>query len=178
MKSIFEKIAMAFYAAFKRIERKAEWLDYQQLRKQFKNIGTTSIFPFIDYEVLGPQYIEIGEGCSFGRRFRLCVYDKYVNQTFHPRISIGNGVHIGNDCHIGCIDSIKIGNGVLMASRITILDHFHGYINESDLFTPPSKRPLSSKPVVIGNDVWIGEGVAIMPVLPLVTMSLLVPMPW
>lgn len=137
MKSIFEKIAMAFYAVFKRIERKAEWLDYQQLRKQFKNIGSTSIFPFMDYEVLGPQYIEIGDGCGFGRRLRLCVYDKYVNQTFSPRISIGNGVHIGNDCHIGCIDSIKIGNGVLMASRITILDHLHGYINESDLFTPP-----------------------------------------
>lgn len=137
MKSIFEKIAMAFYAAFKRIERKAEWLDYQQLRKQFKNIGSTSIFPFMDYEVLGPQYIEIGDGCGFGRRLRLCVYDKYVNQTFRPRISIGNGVHIGNDCHIGCIDSIKIGNGVLMASRITILDHLHGYINQSDLSTPP-----------------------------------------
>lgn len=163
MKSIFEKIAMAFYAAFKRIERKAEWLDYQQLRKQFKNIGSTSIFPFLDYEVLGPQYIEIGDGCGFGRRLRLCAYDEYVNQTFSPRISIGNGVHIGNDCHIGCINSIKIGNGVLMASRITILDHLYGFINESDLFTPPSKRPLSSKPVVIGDNVWIGEGVAIMP---------------
>lgn len=28
---------------------------------------------------------------------------------------------------------------------------------------PPSKRPLSSKPVDIGNNVWIGEGVCIMP---------------
>lgn len=137
MKSIFENIAMAFYAVFKRIERKAEWLDYQQLRKQFKNIGSTSFFPFMDYEVLGAKYIEIGEGCGFGRRLRLCVYDKYANQIFSPRISIGNGVHIGNDCHIGCIDSIKIGDGVLMASRITILDHLHGYINDSDLFTPP-----------------------------------------
>lgn len=163
MKSIFVRIAMALYAVFKRIERKAEWLDYQQLRKRFKKIGSTSIFPFMDYEVLGPQYIEIGEGCGFGRRFRLCAYDEYASQTFSPRISIGNGVHICNDCHIGCIDSIKIGDGVLMASRITILDHFHGYINHSDLFTPPSKRPLSCKPVVIGNNVWIGEGVEVMP---------------
>lgn len=163
MKSLLENIAMCFYRNFKRIERKAEWLDYQQLRKQFKNIGSTSIFPFMDYEVLGPQYIEIGEGCGFGRRLRLCAYNNYVNQSFTPKLSIGNGVHIGNDCHIGCIDSIKIGDGVLMASRITILDHLHGFINESDLFTPPSKRPLSSKPVVIGDNVWIGEGVAIMP---------------
>lgn len=31
------------------------------------------------------------------------------------------------------------------------------------LILPPSKRPLSSKPVVIGDNVWIGEGVVIMP---------------
>lgn len=154
---------MCFYRNFKRIERKAEWLDYQNLRRQFKSIGTTSIFPFMDYEVLGPEYIEIGEGCGFGRRLRLCAYNNYVNQSFTPKLSIGNGVHIGNDCHIGCIDSIKIGDGVLMASRITILDHFHGSITRQDIFTPPSKRPLSSKPVVIGKNVWIGEGVAIMP---------------
>lgn len=163
MKSLLENIAMCFYRNFKRIERKAEWLDYQNLRRQFKSIGATSIFPFMDYEVLGPEYIEIGEGCGFGRRLRLCAYNNYVNQSFTPKLSIGNGVHIGNDCHIGCIDSIKIGDGVLMASRITILDHFHGSITRQDFFTPPSKRPLSCKPVVIGKNVWIGEGVAIMP---------------
>lgn len=163
MKSLLENIAMCFYRNFKRIERKAEWLDYQNLRRQFKSIGATSIFPFMDYEVLGPEYIEIGEGCGFGRRLRLCAYNNYVNQSFTPKLSIGNGVHIGNDCHIGCIDSIKIGDGVLMASRITILDHFHGSITRQDFFSPPSKRPLSCKPVVIGKNVWIGEGVAIMP---------------
>lgn len=163
MKSLLENIAMCFYRNFKRIERKAEWLDYQNLRRQFKSIGATSIFPFMDYEVLGPEYIEIGEGCGFGRRLRLCAYNNYVNQSFTPKLSIGNGVHIGNDCHIGCIDSIKIGDGVLMASRITILDHFHGSITRQGFFSPPSKRPLSCKPVVIGKNVWIGEGVAIMP---------------
>lgn len=137
MKSLLENIAMCFYRNFKRIERKAEWLDYQNLRRQFKSIGATSIFPFMDYEVLGPEYIEIGEGCGFGRRLRLCANNNYVNQSFTPKLSIGNGVHIGNDCHIGCIDSIKIGDGVLMASRITILDHFHGSITRQDFFTPP-----------------------------------------
>lgn len=142
MKSLLENIAMCFYRNFKRIERKAEWLDYQNLRRQFKSIGATSIFPFMDYEVLGPEYIEIGEGCGFGRRLRLCAYNNYVNQSFTPKLSIGNGVHIGNDCHIGCIDSIKIGDGVLMASRITILDHFHGSITRQDFFTPPHLSDL------------------------------------
>ena len=50
-----------------------------------------------------------------------------------------------------------------MASRIFITDHFHGSVNKSDILTPPSKRPLSSKPVCIGNNVWIGEGVCVMP---------------
>lgn len=163
MKILFEKLAMTVYVIAKRIERKAQWIEYQKLRKQFKKIGESSFFPYMDYQVYNPQYIEIGEGSNFGHRFRINAYDKYSIQSFQPNISIGDNVHIGNDVYIGCINSIKIGNGVLMASRITILDHFHGSINQSDIFTPPSKRPLSSKPVVIGDNTWIGEGVAIMP---------------
>lgn len=88
---------------------------------------------------------------------------KYGEQKFSPKLIIGNDVVINDFCHIGCVNEVMIGNNVLVASRVTILDHFHGNITTSDLLTPPSKRPLSSKPVCIGNNVWIGEGVCIMP---------------
>lgn len=133
---ILEIIALKFYSIFERIERKAQWNKYQKMRNNFKAIGTDSMFPFMDYDVLNPQYMEIGNGCSFGHRFRMCAYDNYGKQKFQPKIKIGNGVHICNDCHILGIDSIVIGNGVLMASSIFITDHFHGNITSSDLFTP------------------------------------------
>jgi acetyltransferase-like isoleucine patch superfamily enzyme len=47
---------------------------------------------------------------------------------------------------------------------VYISDHSHGEINSSILSTIPVERPLISKgSVVIENNVWIGEGVCILP---------------
>lgn len=47
---------------------------------------------------------------------------------------------------------------------VYISDHFHGEINATELSTPPAFRALYSKgPVVIQDNVWIGEGVVILP---------------
>ena len=68
-----------------------------------------------------------------------------------------------HNCHIGCIDSINIGNNVLLGSKVYISDHYHGNITKNDIDIPPLLRPLSSKPIKIGNNVWIGDNVCIMP---------------
>ena len=71
---------------------------------------------------------------------------------------------MSTDVHIGCIDEVRIGNNVLMASRIYISDHFHGNTSIETLKLAPLERPLISKgPVIIEDNVWIGEGVCIMP---------------
>ena len=67
------------------------------------------------------------------------------------------------DCHIGCINEVKIGARVLIASRVYISDHSHGGTTLKDLSVPPNERLLQSKgPVIIEDDVWLGEGVAVM----------------
>ena len=68
-----------------------------------------------------------------------------------------------HNCHIGCIESIEIGDNVLLGSKVYVTDHFHGSITKEDIDVPPILRPLSSKPVKIGNNVWIGDNVCIMP---------------
>lgn len=51
-----------------------------------------------------------------------------------------------------------------MASRIYISDHSHGNVSIEDLEHVPAMRPLYSKgPVIIEDNVWIGEGVCILP---------------
>jgi lipopolysaccharide O-acetyltransferase len=56
---------------------------------------------------------------------------------------------------------------VLIASCVFISDHNHGRYDELDMASspavPPADRPLSSKPVRIGNNVWLGEYVCILP---------------
>ena len=45
-----------------------------------------------------------------------------------------------------------------------ITDNSHGRFCEQELNIPPNRRPIYSKgPVVIGNNVWLGEKSSIMP---------------
>jgi acetyltransferase-like isoleucine patch superfamily enzyme len=114
--------------------------------------------------IKNPQYISIGKKFSALYNLRLEAWDKYETQTFTPELTIGEWVSMGTDVHIGCINKVVIGNHVLMASRIYISDHAHGDTTAEDFALPPIKRPLVSRgPVIIEDNVWIGEGACIMP---------------
>ncbi|WP_248922239.1 DapH/DapD/GlmU-related protein [Olsenella intestinalis] len=80
-------------------------------------------------------------------------------------LEIGEGCKMNDRVHIVAHESVRIGDSVLMASNIFISDTSHGSFTE-DASSPdvaPDDRPLVTKPTAIGNNVWIGEGVCIMP---------------
>lgn len=71
------------------------------------------------------------------------------------RIEIGAGTVIHPHVHIGAIDKVRIGRGVLMASNVYITDHDHDWSDpEAPVIT---NRRAVAAPVEIGNFVWIGE---------------------
>ncbi|MDP1842845.1 MAG: acyltransferase [Sediminibacterium sp.] len=129
----------------------------------FKKIGNDVYFPN-NRIVKNPQYISIGN-CFFAlQNLRLEAWDKYGSIEYAPEIIIGNNVCFNTDVHIGAINKVFIGDNVLIASRVYISDHSHGEITAEAIKLPPSKRALFSKgPVIIENNVWIGEGVSILP---------------
>lgn len=120
------------------------------------SIGTDAFFR-------GMKYMEIGDNSYFGKNAWVEAIDNYQNQTFQPRLVIGNNFSMQYNCHIGCIECIEIGDDVLFGSKVYITDHFHGNITRDDIDVPPAQRPLSSKPVKIGKNVWIGDNVTILP---------------
>jgi acetyltransferase-like isoleucine patch superfamily enzyme len=110
-----------------------------------------------------PHYISIGDNVIINERHRFEAWDSYLEDTFSPQIIIGNNVCFNTDIHIGCINKIVIGDNCLFGSRIYITDHDHGTTSSSDLSLPPIQRKLYSKgPVIIENNVYVGEGVAIL----------------
>lgn len=128
-----------------------------------KNSLGSNIF---EYPVIlkGPKYIELGRGFSARARLRIEAWDRYRSHQFEPVIKIGNDVNINFDCHIGAINRVEIGNNVLVGSRVLIIDHNHGEIMKASFELSPIERPLfSAGPVIIHDNVWIGEGVAILP---------------
>lgn len=131
----------------------------KQLKKCGKN--PTILFPISS---TGLKYIEIGDNFALYSRSRLEAYSKHLNTNYDPKLIIGNNVRIGSDCHIGCVNKIIIGNNVLIANKVFISDHSHGDTNVESLILPPNSRKVISKgPIVIEDNVWIGESVAIMP---------------
>lgn len=136
----------------------------QYIIKQFKMCGKN---PFIQYSLTstyGLEHISIGDDFYASSGLILEAYDTHHDNKYNPEIIIGNNVRIGNNCHIGCVNKINIGNNVLIASKVFITDHFHGDTTIESLKLPPNSRKVISKgPVIIEDNVWIGEGVAIMP---------------
>lgn len=113
--------------------------------------------------LIGSQYISIGNS-KIGKEAILTAYDYVAGHSFTPEITIGEDCNIGEFCHITAINSITIGNGVLTGRWVTITDNSHGQTTFEDLQIPPLKRkPYSKGPVVIGNNVWIGDKATILP---------------
>jgi acetyltransferase-like isoleucine patch superfamily enzyme len=114
--------------------------------------------------LLGCKYISIGEKVGIGTRSVITAWDNYEGDTFSPEITIGNNVWIGDESHITVINSVKIGNNVLMGKKITITDNSHGNNTLEEVNTAPNKRQLYSKgPVIIEDNVWIGDKATILP---------------
>lgn len=158
-----QKIKLFFFSQYELFLKRKALNKKEELISQFNKIGI-EFRPSNDYFIHNPKYIKIGSKFRFKDRFRMEAIDNYKNQLFTPSIVIGDNVAFNSDIHIGCINNIEIGDNCLFASRIFITDHNHGDSTIEMLKIIPEQRPLISKgPVIIKNNVWVGEGAAILP---------------
>lgn len=81
-----------------------------------------------------------------------------------PFLKIGSHCAFGAFNHITCANKVIIGDYCLTGKWGTITDNSHGETDYNSLCLPPSKRLIISKgPVIIGNNVWIGDKATILP---------------
>ena len=130
-------------------------------RPRFKRLDGQVRFP---REIRGGKYISVGEGTVILRDAILTAWDRYGKQTFTPSLTIGRNCALGEHIHLSACNSITIGDNVLTGRYVYISDNSHGRTDGTELDLHPLDRELYSKgPVVIGNNVWIGERVCILP---------------
>ena len=111
----------------------------------------------------GGKHIAIGDDTIIQRHSILGCWTSYHDQTFSPSITIGNNCNIGEYCHITAINKIVIGDGLLTGRFVLISDNSHGGLSQEEAVIPPAARKLVSKgPVIIGNNVWIGDKATIL----------------
>lgn len=115
------------------------------------------------FYIRGKKYIQIGKLFTSGVGLRIDAFPLREKIC----IEIGENVQVNDYVHISAIDSVKIGNNVLIGSKVLITDHNHGFYGVNNIHDnpaiPPLKRRLSYLPVEIGDNVWLGESVIILP---------------
>jgi acetyltransferase-like isoleucine patch superfamily enzyme len=116
--------------------------------------------------VIGGRHIIFGRKVYAERNLWLEAVTSYRSQNFHPKIKIGDHVCFSDAVHISSIESIAIGSYCLFGSRIYVSDHNHGIYKGERQSSPadaPALRELGGGgPVVIGENVWIGDNSVIV----------------
>ena len=131
------------------------------IKNEFKFSGDITINRGLN--LLGGKYIKIGDKTGLGKKGVLQAWDTYHGEKFNPSINIGEKCWIGDYFNISAINSIEIGNGVLMGRWVTILDNSHGETGYESLIITPHERQLYSKgKIIIEDNVWIGDKVTIL----------------
>lgn len=114
----------------------------------------------------GVRNVTIGNDFHAGDSLWLEAVTRYERQFFSPRIVIGTSVRISHWVHIAATNYVEIGDHCLLGSKVIVTDHGHGqYTNKhSSPLEPPAERFLDDdRRVIIGRNVWLGDGVVVMP---------------
>ncbi|MFC4233116.1 DapH/DapD/GlmU-related protein [Parasediminibacterium paludis] len=116
-------------------------------------------------DLRGKKYITINDGLTTGNYCRIEVIK--FNTDILPSLKIGKNLQINNSVHIACTHRVLIGDDVLIASNVFITDHNHGNYSGNEEhdnpFSKPIERKINASPVTIGNRVWLGEHVCVLP---------------
>ena len=120
-------------------------------------------FPFV---MRGGEFIDFGNRLTTGYGCRFEVFP--IDSDKRKRLIFGNDVQVNDYVHISAIDRVEIGDNCLFASHIYVSDNSHGNYGDdpsiaSSPDTPPASRPYIVASVKIGKNVWLGEGVIVMP---------------
>lgn len=131
------------------------WLN----KRKFKAIGKKSYF-WNPIFLSGTQYIEIGERTGIWPHARVEVIDEWNDQVFTPKLVIGDNVHINQNLHLTCAESIIIERDVVCTAGVTITDISH---ITDDTTLGIIDQGVITKPVKICEGAFIGVNATILP---------------
>jgi acetyltransferase-like isoleucine patch superfamily enzyme len=102
--------------------------------------------------VVRPHLVSLGSRCTVEHD----VYLKVVDDA--ARLQLGDYVFVGTGCELDVALSVEIGPYTLLAPQVFITDHAHNIARGARI----GAQGITSKKVVIGQDVWIGTKAVIM----------------
>lgn len=134
-----------------------------RISSQFKMSGK-HVFIGSSVKIVGGKNISLEDNVVIEAQSTISVVKGRGIDNYVAEILIGKGTAIGEYAHITAINKITIGQYVLMGKNVTITDNGHGGTSLKEIADPPIRRLLISKGAIkIGDNVWIGDKVTILP---------------
>lgn len=149
-KKLKKKIAMLEYPKvfFNKI---SYFWKCRRLLKKGLRFGSCLVFEG-KAEFTHPENVSLGSHVRLGK-------DIYLGAWPDGHLTVGDNTYIGRWCIVLAKQEVVIGSDCLIAPGCHITDVNHGIA----LGVLIRKQPLESKPIQIGNDVWVGAGCSILP---------------
>ncbi len=107
--------------------------------------------------MINPHLMFLGNRISIGPMVRLEVHPQAQSNA---SITIGDDSVIEHGVHIYAAGQLKIGRSALIASGCMITDNNHGHFPPAGSY---ARQPLTTKTTTLGENVWLGENVAVLP---------------
>jgi acetyltransferase-like isoleucine patch superfamily enzyme len=105
-------------------------------------------------KVRGNVSLELGNNVNIFTPIHISLTSYFCQDS---KLEIGDGTHIGPYTAIRVAKNIKIGRNCLIARWVRIFDH-SGHPLDPDMRLARKKIPGNEiRPVIIGDNVWIGE---------------------
>jgi acetyltransferase-like isoleucine patch superfamily enzyme len=102
-----------------------------------------------------PNKINLGSDCEIQDDVDFRLWQPFNDSSY---IKMGEKVFIGHACEFVCNTKIIIGNNCLIASKCTLNDTGHEYNRNANI----NSQPITSKEIIIEDDVWIGTSCVIL----------------
>lgn len=104
----------------------------------------------------------LGSGSYIGAFTVIKVFDNNDNSFLGSKLIIGNNTYIGELNNIrACGGIISIGNNCLISQQVSLIASNHKY--DIKMLIKDQKWSTENNFISIGNDVWIGANVVILP---------------
>lgn len=169
----FFKILGIGFGAFLRIfPDSPQWYRSYVIAKQttrwksrFKKVGRNTCL-WSETHFVNPNRLVVGDNFCLSKGSLIEFIDTKENteNALKGGILIGDNCWIGEYNHITSINKITIGDNLLTGRYVLISDNSHGRTDGTQLEINPKQRTLYSKgPITIGNNVWLGDRVSVLP---------------
>ncbi|MFL5342202.1 MAG: acyltransferase [Gemmataceae bacterium] len=127
-------------------------------RSQCASVGAEFQMESLPY-LLGCGRIHIGRRVRFSGKPSICFSPRAARP---PELTIGDGTFVGHQCAFNVGRSIRIGSNCLLAGGVRLFD-MDGHPLDAAKRRAGEPTPAEGiRPVVIGDDVWIGTGAIIL----------------